>query len=224
MIPWLFFLVLGMTVFPVRKVEAIPITLIMEVIKKAVVKVIQAIDLKIQRLQNQTIWLQNAQKVLENKLNELKLSEIADWNDKQKEQYASLFKEFWKVKSAIIQFQRLKEVIEMQKMLVKEYKNAWGLISSSNQYSSQELISMERNYEGILRISLQNLDELSQVMNPFRIQMTDAERLAFLHQSEKKLRENLYELRSYNSMNLNLMKSRGAKGEEFARNVYGIEK
>ena len=39
-----------------------------EVIKLTVTKVIKAIDLKVQRMQNQTIWLQNAQKVLENQL------------------------------------------------------------------------------------------------------------------------------------------------------------
>ena len=34
---------------------------ILEVIKAGVKKVIRAVDLKIQRMQNETIWLQNAQ-------------------------------------------------------------------------------------------------------------------------------------------------------------------
>jgi hypothetical protein len=38
---------------------------IAKIIKEAVKKVIKAVDLMIQRLQNKTIWLQNAQKVLE---------------------------------------------------------------------------------------------------------------------------------------------------------------
>ena len=40
---------------------------VLEIIKEGITKVIVAVDLKIQRLQNETIWLQNAQKVLENK-------------------------------------------------------------------------------------------------------------------------------------------------------------
>jgi len=48
---------------------------VLEIIKAAVVKVIKAIDLRIQRLQTKTIWLQNAQKVLENKLSKFKLDE-----------------------------------------------------------------------------------------------------------------------------------------------------
>ncbi|RZJ37490.1 MAG: conjugal transfer protein TraI, partial [Chryseobacterium sp.] len=35
---------------------------VLEVIKAGVKKVIKAVDLKVQRLQNETIWLQNAQK------------------------------------------------------------------------------------------------------------------------------------------------------------------
>ncbi|MEO6453274.1 MAG: hypothetical protein ABIN97_04340 [Ginsengibacter sp.] len=55
---------------------------IIDVIKAGVKKVIKAVDLKIQRLQNKTIWLQNAQKVLENEMSKLKLTDISDWANK----------------------------------------------------------------------------------------------------------------------------------------------
>ena len=71
---------------------------ILEIIKAGVKKVIIAVDLKIQRLQNKTIWLQNAQKVLENAMSELKLAEIGDWVQKQKTLYADYFDELWKSK------------------------------------------------------------------------------------------------------------------------------
>src|SRR5688572_10980502 len=57
------------------QVPPVPVP-ILEVIKQGVVKVIRAVDLKIQRLQNETIWLQHAQKVMENTLSKLKLEEI----------------------------------------------------------------------------------------------------------------------------------------------------
>ena len=44
---------------------------IAEVISQAITKVVRAVDLKIQRLQNKTIWLQNAQKTLENEMSKL---------------------------------------------------------------------------------------------------------------------------------------------------------
>src|SRR2546428_2294271 len=72
---------------------------VVEVIKAGVKKVIKAVDLKIQRMQNETIWLQNAQKVLENKLSELKLTEIADWSDRQRSLYSDYYQELLKVKT-----------------------------------------------------------------------------------------------------------------------------
>src|SRR5690242_2473595 len=74
---------------------------ITEVIKAAIVKVIKAVDLKIQRLQNETIWLQNAQKVMENTLSKLRLQEIAEWSEKQRVLYADYFDELYKVKNFI---------------------------------------------------------------------------------------------------------------------------
>ena len=63
------------------------------VISSTVGRVIRAIDLEVQRLQNQTIWLQNAQKALENQLSKLKLTEISDWSQKQKDLYSGYYKE-----------------------------------------------------------------------------------------------------------------------------------
>lgn len=78
-------LVLCCLVMPVQQANAqIPIA---EIIKQAITKVIKAVDLKIQRLQNKTIWLQNAQKTLENKMSELKLTEIKDWVEKLRKLY-----------------------------------------------------------------------------------------------------------------------------------------
>ena len=76
---------------PVQQVQAQ--TAIAEIIKAGIKKVIKAVDLKIQRLQNKTIWLQNAQKTLENALSKLKLDEIANWTEKQKEQYRKYYEE-----------------------------------------------------------------------------------------------------------------------------------
>ena len=75
---------------PVREAKAIAI---LEIIRQAVIKVIKAVDLMIQRIQTKTIWLQNAQKVLENKLSQFKLTEIAQWTDKQRQLYKKYYDE-----------------------------------------------------------------------------------------------------------------------------------
>src|SRR6187431_2092011 len=91
-------------VLPIQKINAqIPVA---EIIKTAVIKVIKAVDLQIQRLQNETIWLQNAQKTLENAMSKLKLNEIRDWSERQRKQYDDYFQELWKVKIALTSYNR----------------------------------------------------------------------------------------------------------------------
>lgn len=87
---------------PATTVTAVPI---IGLIKDAVAMVIKAIDLRIQRLQNKTIWLQNAQKQLENVLSKVKLDEISNWTQKQKELYKEYYDELAKVKSIITYYQ-----------------------------------------------------------------------------------------------------------------------
>ena len=104
------------------------------VVKPAVKKVIKAIDLQIQRLQNKTIWLQNAQKTLENTLSKLKLDEMSDWTEKQKEQYRKYYEELAKVKSIISYYQRIRDITKKQLRLVDEYKRSWSLIRQDSHF------------------------------------------------------------------------------------------
>ena len=201
-------LTMGFTVLPEQPANAIPITVIIEVIKAGVKKVIQAIDLKIQRLQNQTIWLQNAQKVLENKLSKLKLGEISEWTEKQRMQYDELFGELWQVKRIIAQFQRVRDIADMQQQLVREYQNTWGVVSNSGVLGWEEKRVISEIYQGILEESLQNLSHLTGLMTSFTTQMNDADRLTSLHRAEDRIRKNLWELRSVNSRNMRLIQSR----------------
>src|ERR1700754_5169312 len=100
--------ILTMTVTPTQEAKAaIPIV---QIIKEAVKKVIKAFDLMIQRLQNKTIWLQNAQKVIENALSDLKLTEIAEWTEKHRKLYQQYYDELWKIRNTISAYQRVREV------------------------------------------------------------------------------------------------------------------
>jgi hypothetical protein len=105
---------------PVQETKAaIPI---LEIIRQGVIKVIKAIDLMIQRLQTKTIWLQNAQKVLENKLSQLKLKEIAQWTEKQRQLYKKYFDELWQVRKTLATYHRIAMIIQRQKQIVQQYK------------------------------------------------------------------------------------------------------
>ena len=209
-------------VSPVQNANAqIPI---MEIIKQAITKVIVAVDLKIQRLQNKTIWLQNAQKVLENKMSELKLTEISDWVEKQRAQYANYFDELWRIKTALAYYQRVKDIIEKQLQLVKEYKGAWALFKQDKNFRVDELDYMQEVYNGMMDESIKNLDQLSLVINAFVTQMSDAKRMEIINEVDHNLDENLTDIREFNNQNKMMSLQRASeKGDiETVKKLYGL--
>ncbi|MES2373467.1 MAG: TraG family conjugative transposon ATPase [Bacteroidota bacterium] len=85
------------------------------IIGTVISKAIKVIDLKIQRMQNEVLVLQNVQKEIENKLHVLKMREISDWTLKQKELYENYFKELGMVKQSIREISSI-ELLEKQKI------------------------------------------------------------------------------------------------------------
>ncbi|WP_316753277.1 conjugal transfer protein TraI [Pedobacter gandavensis] len=198
---------------------------VVEVIKAGVKKVIKAVDLKIQRLQNQTIWLQNAQKVLENQLSKLKLTEIADWTEKQKNLYTEYYQELWKIKSAITYYKRIKDLTAKQVAIVDEYKWAWNLFQQDKHFTVEELDYMEKVYGGILEESIKNLDQILLVLASFKTQMSDAERLEIINKAADQMEANYTILKKFNYQNISTSIQRAVSLDETAKlkEIYGIE-
>ncbi len=207
---------------PVQHTEAqIPIY---DIIKAAVIKVIKAVDLKIQRLQNKTIWLQNAQKTLENQMSKLKLKEIGDWANKQKELYAKYFDELSKVKNAIGTYQAVKDIISKQVQIVKEYSTAFNLSRQDKNYTQQEIDYMQQVYSGILDESLKSIEQVQMVITAFATQMTDAKRLVIIHSASDNIEQNLTDLRQFNQQNIrvSLQRSKERNDIDVVKKLYGI--
>ena len=213
-------LCVGLTIAPTQKSHAI----IWEVVRQALIAAIKAADIAVQRLQNKTIWLQNAQKTLENTLSKLKLDEISDWLDKNKEQYAKYFDELKKVKELISGYQKVKEVMAKQVRIVEEYKRAFALFKQDKHFTSTEIEYMVQVYTGIVDESLKNLDQLFLVVNALNTKMTDGKRLEIINAVASHIDENLNDLRDFNSQNVRLSLQR-AKDEQEVKRVkamYGI--
>jgi|SRR5436190_6358575 len=215
-------LVMCCVILPVMRSNAqIPV---LDIIKQGITKVIKAVDLKIQRLQNETIWLQNAQKVLENKMSELRLTEISDWVEKQKTLYAKYFDELWRVKAALAYYYKVKGIIGKQAQLVDEYKAAWALFKQDKNFTTDEVNYMQQVYSGIMEESIKNLDQLFLVINAFATQMSDAKRLEIVNEVDMRLDENIGDLREFNSQNKMISLQRASeKGEiETVKRLYGL--
>nr|WP_294895094.1 conjugal transfer protein TraI [uncultured Pedobacter sp.] len=215
----------AMTIFVSLPKGATAQIAVVEVIKAGVKKVIKAVDLKIQRLQNETIWLQNAQKVMENQLSKLKLGEIADWTEKQKELYGKYYQELWEIKSVITYYKRIRELTEKQIAIVDEYKWAWQLFQKDENFKAEELEYMEKVYSGILDASVKNLDQVLLVINSFKTQMSDAKRLEIINAAADQMDANYTDLKQFNIQNskLSIQRTKSLEEAVILKELYGMD-
>lgn len=209
-------------VLPVQQVQAQ--IAIAEIIKAGVKKVIKAVDLKVQRLQNKTIWLQNAQKTLENTLSKLKLDEISDWTEKQKEQYRKYYEELAKVKAIISYYQRIRDITQKQVRLVNEYNRSWQLIRQDKHFTGDEIEYMAKVYSGILGESMENIDQIMLIVKSFTTTMSDAKRLELINNAADQVDANFDDLMRFNRQNvlLSLQRAKSAIEVETVKNLYGL--
>ncbi|RKR08152.1 hypothetical protein C8C83_5387 [Flavobacterium sp. 90] len=209
---------------PARPAEKSAVLPILEIVKAVTKKVIKAIDLRIQRLQNKTIWLQNAQKQLENVLSKLKLDEISDWTQKQKELYKGYYQELSKVKSVITYYQRIKEITKKQTKLVQEYEKAWNLFRQDFHFKEDEIRYMEHVYNGILEESVKNMDQIFLILESFTTEMSDLKRLEIINKASDEIDSNYDDLKLFNQQNILLSLQRAKTESEVnqTKQFYGI--
>lgn len=187
-------------------------------------KVIVAIDLKVQRLQNQTIALQNAEQVLENKLHLGSLDDISGWLSKEKELYAQYYQELAQVKSYIADYDEVKRLIKQQGQLLSEYQSARNLMALDTHFSPAELRNITNIYNGIMEESVRNIDEVLTAVNNFSAQMSDGERLEVIRHAAGQIQNNLNDLRQFNRRNtrLSVLRARSEQDKQQVRKLYGL--
>jgi len=190
----------------------------------AIKKVIKAIDLEIQRQQNKVLWLQNAQKTLENTMSKMHLDDISDWTQKQKKLYQNYFDELRKVKEVLATYNQVRDMISRQKALVNEYSTAWHLLRNDPHFSAQELANMSSVYQSILAESLQDVEQMELVITSLATQMSDGRRLDLLSVADRSLDKNIAQLRRFNNLNFRLSLSRATSQQDAIRTkaMYGI--
>jgi len=214
-------LLISLPAKPAEKETVLPI---LEIVKAVTKKVIKAIDLGIQRLQNKTIWLQNAQKQIENTLSKLKLNEISDWTKKQRDLYKDYYEELAKVKSIITSYKRIKDISAKQSRLIEEYERAWNLFRRDDHFKVSELEYMEKVYDGILEDSMKNIDQIFLIIESFSTQMSDLKRLEIINSAADQIDANYNDLKLFNQQNVMLSLQRAKTNADVnkVKQFYGI--
>jgi hypothetical protein len=183
-----------------------------EIIETVAKKVIMAADLEVQRLQTETIELQNAEKELENAMAGDMLNDIAGWVQQQENLYGEYYQELWQVKSALSTYSKTATLIQRQVQLVKEEQQDWAAVQKDPHFSTAELSHIGTVYSSILNESSQNIRQIQQVITAFVTQMDDAGRLRIIDETSKGIDGNYQDLRGFTQQN-SLLSLQRAKDE-----------
>lgn len=207
-------------VLPAARVKAqIP------VIGSIVTAAIQALDVAVQKVQTETIYLQDAQRVLENTMSELKLNDIASWLQQEKDLYSQYYQELWKIKSYISYYDRVKDIIKKQELILTEYNQASANFKKDSHFTAAELGTMAKVYSGLMSQSADNLNQINLVINAFVTQMTDAQRLKIIDDAGAKIDKNYADILQFDQQNMmiSLQRSRDENDLNTVKALYGIE-
>ena len=198
---------------------------IVEIVKAAITAAIKAIDLKIQQLQNKTIVLQNAQKVVENTMSQLKLNEITDFAQKERDLFSGYYQELQQVKSVIAGYKQVQEIIKMQAQMVSDYKITYNLFKNDSHFKPEEINYMYTVYSGIIDKSVKDLSALTTVISSFSTQMSDGKRLDMIGKLATDMANNRLDLLQFNRRNMQVSFNRSASATEVTalKTYYGLQ-
>jgi conjugation system TraG family ATPase len=204
------FLVLGLLFL--QKPASAQVLEIVDLINAAVKKVIVAADLEVQRLQTQTIALQDAEKALENSMAGDLLGDITDWVQQQEQLYGAYYQELWQVKSALSTYSKTMTLIDRQAQLLQEEQQDWAAVQRDPHFTVAELNHIVSVYNGILTQSIRNVQQIKLVIQSFVTQMDDAGRLTIIDETSRNMDVNFQDLREFTQEN-SLLSLQRAKDE-----------
>lgn len=201
------------------------VTEIISLVKGAVKKAITALDLEVQNLQEQTLELQDAQKQLENAMSLSELNGITSWVQQQYNLYSGYFQELWEIKNAIDTYQRVKDMITKQAAIVSQYSQVKSAISQDKHFSAAEVTQMGNVLLGIMNQSVENVSQITMVINAFVTQMKDADRLRIIDEAGSRIDKNYTDLQSFSQQSelLSLQRAKDAGDVTAIQALYGIQ-
>jgi len=197
---------------------------LLDLIDAALKKALTTADLAVQRLQTQTIVLQNVQKGLENDMQTSMLSDITGWIRQQEELYSNYYNGLWQVKSGLSSYSKVAEIVRRQTRLVQEYDQAVSAIRRDPHFSPAELNYIQNVYSVILNESIRNTRQLSLVIGSFLTQMDDASRLRTIEETAGNIDHNYDALRQVTQQTalLSLQRSKDDAEIHAIQQLYGI--
>ncbi|WP_439698891.1 TerB family tellurite resistance protein [Mucilaginibacter sp. AW1-7] len=119
---------------------------------------------------------------------------------------------------------RVAEIITQQVSLISEYKSAYKQFKQSGSFSASELNYMSSVYTQLVNQSLQNLDDLTNVLTAGKLRMSDDERMRAIDRIYASSSDKLQFLRHFNRQGvlLNIQRSKDVGDTRTIKQLYGI--
>jgi hypothetical protein len=119
---------------------------------------------------------------------------------------------------------RIAEILTQQASLLSEYKSSYKQFRQSGTFNANELIYMGDVYTQLAIQSLENLDELTNVLTAGHLRMSDDERLRAIDRIYASSSDKLQFLRHFNrqGVNLSLQRSKEIGDTHTLKQLYGI--
>jgi hypothetical protein len=128
------------------------------------------------------------------------------------------------ISPAVSKYGHIAEILLQQASLVSEYKTAYKNFQSSGSFSVSELGYMSDVYTNLISQSLQNLDELSNILMAGKLRMSDEERLKAIDRIYGSSSEKLQFMRQFNNQGvmLSLQRSKDANDTQALKQLYQV--
>jgi hypothetical protein len=119
---------------------------------------------------------------------------------------------------------RVAEIITQQASLLSEYKSSYKLFRQSGTFSANELSYMSDVYTQLVTQSLENLDELTNVLTAGKLRMSDDERMRAIDRIYASSSDKLQFLRHFNRQGviLSLQRTKEIGDTNTLKQLYGI--
>jgi hypothetical protein len=202
----------------------VPASAQIPVVSQIVSTAVRAADLAVQKLQTETIVLQEAEQALQNAMSQLRLEEIANWVDDQRSLYAQYFQELAEVKTVITDYHKVKEIVQRQQDIITAYNQGLARFRQDKHFSAAELGEIESVYSGILTESGKNLAQLVMVIQSLATQMSDEQRLAMIDGAAAGMDKNWRDMQVYTNANesLSLGRAQDENDYQLIKKMYGL--
>lgn len=129
------------------------------------------------------------------------------------------------VNPSVAKYPRIPDIIRYQTMLIKEYKRAFNRFKGDPNLTPDEIKYLERVYSYLVKQSLRNLEELTMIITPNKLRMSDDERIQSIDRIYFDIENKLSFLRYFNNSTQVLVVQRAKENSEVGamKKLYEVE-